>query len=433
MDRARAKVKSLILPGNLAQEFGLTREGKRHTVRPLRPIIDSSGNSVKTTGLSTIDYFRRASIYGLLAGVLVGLTNLWPQPGVAQDEDLPRILSRSVVFNHPSVDPYDCNNHYGFNHAPSVAALPDGRLLVAWFSGPFEASVQQVILSSYSSDAGRTWGPAEVLQDFPRISDFDPAFIADGSRTWFFFSAGRENRYPPVHDEKNRVGVNSFKTYLRLMEDSGEKWSEPRVLKERVYCRSNGIRLSSGELLLPIYAIPSEAGVMKSTNDGATWRRCGAVRTLAGAGEPSIAELKSGAVMMVLRTTDGHLWRAVSRDKGETWSAPEQTKIAAATTSHNIFRSSNGRLLLTLNEAPPNVRTPLTMRVSKDDGGTWGAPLELDAVVVPKEGDSVWAREVSYPSVAELKDHTVIVVWAKLIISDTEQYGDIEAVRIQVR
>lgn len=111
------------------------------------------------------------------------------------------VLSRSTVYEHPSGDPYDRANRFGFNHAPSVTLLADGRLLAAWFSGPFEASVDQVILGAYSSDQGKTWTPAEVRQDFPHTSDFDPAFVSNGSRTWLFFSRGRWNRYPFVRIE----------------------------------------------------------------------------------------------------------------------------------------------------------------------------------------------------------------------------------------
>ena len=68
------------------------------------------------------------------------------------------MFSRSIVFEHPCADPYNLENCHGFNHGPSVTVLPDGHLVCAWFSGPFEASVQQVILGSYSSDGGRTWG-----------------------------------------------------------------------------------------------------------------------------------------------------------------------------------------------------------------------------------------------------------------------------------
>jgi predicted neuraminidase len=341
-------------------------------------------------------------------------------------------LSRSAVFVHPSSDPYDCRDHYGFNHAPSVVALPDGRLLAAWFSAPFEASVNQVILGAYSADGGLTWGPPVVLQDFPRVSDFDPAFIAGGHRVWFFFSAGRENRYPPLRDEKDRVGVDSFKTYCRVTEDSGRTWSAPRVVGQKIYCRSNGIRLSTHDLLLPVYSIPSQASVMRSTDDGVTWKRYGTIKTPAGAGEPSIVQLKSGAVLMVLRTTDGFLWETKSMDRGETWSDPVRTNIKAAATSHNLYRLRDGRLLLTLNESPPHIRTPLNLHVSTDDARSWGKPLRLAQVRIPQKGEAVWDREVCYPSVAELKDGTVVIVWARLVLSDRKQYGDIESARIQV-
>jgi predicted neuraminidase len=350
-----------------------------------------------------------------------------------QEGKPPQILSRSVVFQHPSRDPYARDNFFGFNHAPSLVLLPDERLLAAWFSGPFEASVDQAILGAYSSDGGQTWGKSFVLQDFPHLSDFDPAFIADGTQTFFFFSAGRENRYPVLHDEKNRVGVASFNTYVSSSEDSGRQWSTPKVAGEHVYCRSNGVRLSTGELLLPVYEIPSRGGVLKSMDDGKSWRHYGQITTPFGAGEPSIAELKSGAVIMVLRTSDGFLWKTLSTDKGEHWSDPVRTNIHAATTSHNIFRTRDGTMLLTLNESAPRIRTPLVMRESTDDGDSWSDPVTLTEIQIPKAGDSVWAREVSYPSVAELKDGTVVVVWAKLILSDTEQWGDIEAVRIRVR
>jgi len=373
----------------------------------------------------------RGKFAWLGTGCVALLSCALTQSVLAQEAAPPRVLSRSVVFAHPSSDPYARDNFYGFNHAPSVVLLPDGRLLAAWFSGPFEASVDQVILGAYSSDGGQTWGKSFVLQDFPHKSDFDPAFIADARRTLFFFSAGRENRYPVLHEEKNQIGVASFKTYVRVTEDSGRTWSQPEVAGVRVYCRSNGIRLSTGELLLPIYEIPSRGGVLKSTDGGKTWKRHGAIVTPAGAGEPSIAELKSGAILMVLRTSDGFLWKTLSTDKGENWSEAVKTSIHAATTSHNIIRLNDGRLLLTLNESAPNVRTPLAMRVSSDDGNTWSDPVTLTHVPIPQPGDNVWAREVSYPSVVLLKDGSVVVVWAKLTLSDTEQWGDIEAVRVR--
>ena len=337
-----------------------------------------------------------------------------------------------MVYRHPSSDPYARDNLYGFNHAPSVVTLPNGNLLAVWFSAPFEASVDQVILGSYSSDSGKSWSRATVLQDVPRKSDFDPAFISDGNKTLFFYSVGRHNIYPAVRNEKNAVGLQSFNTWLRISDDSGRTWSEPRLVGEHVFCRSNGVRLSTGELLLPIYGPPDVAGVLKSTDDGRTWKRFGSISTSAGADEPTLAELSSGTVLMVLRTRDGYFWTTRSQDKGETWSRPERSQIHSAATSSNLFRLKDGRLLLTLDESTARVRTPLVMRLSSNDGESWGSPVQLDAVTVPQPGDAVWGRQVTYPSVAQLSDGTVVVVWTDILISDDQQYGDIKAARVRV-
>jgi predicted neuraminidase len=343
-----------------------------------------------------------------------------------------QVLSRSVVFAHPSEDPYDPQNRYGFNHAPSVVLLPDGRLLAAWFSGPFEASVNQLILTSASSDNGTTWSPAQSFQDFPRKSDFDPAFIADGQRTWFFFSAGRWNRYPTVRDEAEEVGPNSFSTYARFSDDSGKSWSSPVAVSPHHGSRTNGIKLSTGELLLPMENfIERDASVLKSVDGGRSWNLQGHINTPAGADEPTIVELSTGAVLMILRTRDGVLWKSVSSDKGDTWEPPEKTEMIGAATSSNLFRLKDGRLVLTHNESP-HYRTPLTIRLSGDDGATWRSPFELDAINIPSVDDPEWSKQVTYPSVAQLEDGSLLIVWARLVLSDRKQYGDIISARVRV-
>ncbi|HAF22657.1 MAG TPA: hypothetical protein DCK93_07035 [Blastocatellia bacterium] len=365
--------------------------------------------------------------------IVFGFPAEWKSMQPVQDSKI-KILQQSIVFSHPSSDPYDLKNLYGFNHAASVVALPDGRLLAAWFSGPFEASVHQLILASYSADQGMTWTAAQVFQDTPRTSDFDPAFIADGKRIWFFFAVGRWNRYPRVKDEKNEVGVNSFKVFQRHSDDSGRTWSQPEVIYENAGagCRSNGIKLSTGELILPVHGyLNPVAGVLKSIDGGRTWKRYGEITTTTVAHEPSCAELSTGEIMMVLRTGDGFLWQAFSKDKGETWSPAEKTQIVAVQSSHNLFRLKDGRILLTHNPSK-TVRTPLTMRISADGGKSWGDPTVIAEVPVPDKDSVAWAREVSYPSVTALNDDTLIVVWGELYLSNDEQYGDIHSTRVQV-
>ena len=351
------------------------------------------------------------------------------------------VLSTGDVYAYDKADPYDLGNLYGFNHAPSVTLLPDGRLLTAWFSGPYEASVHQVILGSYSSDQGQTWTDAEVLQDDPHRSDFDPAFIANEDRTWLFFTVGRWNRYPFVglrDAEKREVGIDSFKLFSRTFEGSNEAWSEPRQVMETAGwgCRSNGIILSSGELLLPIYDFhpPYTSAVLISSDDGESWERFGRVQPPdnVGAAEPTVAELPSGRLIMALRTTDGHLWTSVSSDRGKNWSAPVMSDMIAAQTSHNLFCTSKGVLVLTHNASRPPLRTPLTLRTSLDEGRTWSDPIVLDEVESADEKDVFWSRQVTYPSVIELSDGTLAIVWAKLEISNRRQSGVIRCARVKL-
>jgi hypothetical protein len=341
----------------------------------------------------------------------------------------PRVVSRSMVYQYPNRDPYDPANKYGFNHAANVSLLGDGRLMACWFSGPFEASVHQAVLCNYSADRGTKWSKAEVLSDFPRRSDFDPAFIADTRRTWLFFSAGRWNRYPFIANESVNVGVRSFQIYQRHSDDAGKAWSatEAAQVEPGFNCRNNGIRLATGELLLPVAKLGNgnESGVLKSGDGGRTWKRFGRISTPMGQDEPAIVETSTGAVLMYLRTGGGTLWRTVSRDKGETWSQPARTDIVAARSSHSLFRLRDGRLALT-HDASTSVRTPITMRLSSDDGESWDTPAVL--AEAPQGGPS--RRQVSYPSVAQLADASLIVVYSDIGISDGEQYGDIRSVRV---
>src|SRR5688572_2771541 len=127
----------------------------------------------------------RSVLLALVPAVLIlGAAATAAAENVKNAASAPQILATSQVFKYPLSDPYDLKNLHGFNHAPSIARMADGKLIAAWFSGPFEASVHQVILASTSNDDGKTWSEAQVLQDTPRVSDFDAAFIQDSARTW---------------------------------------------------------------------------------------------------------------------------------------------------------------------------------------------------------------------------------------------------------
>lgn len=352
----------------------------------------------------------------------------------------PQVIDRGVVFDYPKADPYDRNNFYGFNHAPSITQLNDGRLLGAWFSGPFEASVHQLILGCYGDATGKTWSEGTVLNDVPRKSDFDPAFIRDGQRTWLFYSVGRWDRYPFVgmrDAEKTEVGIDSYKTFARYTDDAGKTWSTETRVGEHTGSgpRSNGIKLSGGELILPLHRYDGkQPAILKSADNGKTWRKIdGPVPDeKVTASEPCIAECANGELLMIVRSRDGWLWSTRSTDRGETWSPLEKSDLPAAASSHSLIRLRDGKLALTHNPTKPPLRTQLTMRLSSDNGRTWGEAVEIDTVPAPSEGDEVYSRQVAYPSATQLPDGNVFVVWTRISVAPVEQFGKIHWAKVKV-
>jgi len=366
-----------------------------------------------------------------LRDIPIGVTSV---PGLVE--------SRSIVFEDEHSDPYDRTNLHGFNHAPSVTSLGDDRVMCIWFSGPFEASVHQLILGSISKDGGKTWGEATVVNDTPHVSDFDPAFVNAGRRTLLFFSNGRWETRPRMERSASGrpgIGVDSFHMLFKTSDDQGRSWSDAREVGAGPgwNCRSNGIRLHNGELLLPTHHLqdPFTSSVLISSDDGQTWQRGPSINTpgTTGAAEPSVAQLPDESLVMVLRTRDGNLWLTRSTDLGRSWTEPEQQDLPATSSSASLFCTSSGKLVLTHNPTTPPLRTELTLRTSTDGGQSWSAPLLLDEVQPPTKDEPLWSRQVCYPSVCELSNDLLLVVWARMALGPVCHSGVICAAHVRLK
>jgi len=346
----------------------------------------------------------------------------------------------STVFSYANSDPYDRANLYGFNHAPNVTVLPDGSLIAAWFSGAHEGDIHQLILQARSTDGGKSWSAATTLVDIPRKSDFDPAFIVKGKKTWMVFAAGRWNRYPWVgrrEAEKAQIGLDSYRLYVMESDDSGRTWSDSVVaVGKRGFSCKNGIVLKDGRILLPVYDDSGggkwATSMLRSDDDGKTWNWVGQVLAAEGkaGGEPAVVELDNGAILTAMRSRDGHIWFAQSQDAGDTWAAPWASEFDAATSSQALFRTKAGQVLLVYNACKPPERTPLALRILDQKTMKWGEPLEIARAPAP--GQDVWSSQVAYPSITELADDTLVVVWTEISLAPNAQSGKIMAARIKL-
>ena len=115
---------------------------------------------------------------------------------------------------------------------------------------------------------------------------------------------------------------------------SVDAWSPPRVIPglEPALRLANGrLAQGSGGLLLP-FTRDAWAGVLTSTDDGATWRRLGPLLPGPGAGlrYPAVVELASGRMLLLAATATHRIYRSESPDGGATWSTPAEVTTLVA-------------------------------------------------------------------------------------------------------
>src|SRR5581483_1452792 len=107
--------------------------------------------------------------------------------------------------------------------------------------------------------------------------------------------------------------------------------------------------------------------------------------------ETDVVRLKDDKLLAALRSSKVNLHFATSEDAGKSWSHVIDSGFKGQ--SPYLLRLSGGEVLLAH-------RVPQTaLHISRDDGKTWQGPYNID--------DCPGA----YPSMVELKDKTVLVVY----------------------
>jgi sialidase-1 len=232
-----------------------------------------------------------------------------------------------------------------------------------------------------SEDGGRTWGPRFTVQEniaADCVKHPNLLRLPSGEIQLFFTS-------------RNFKTFDS-KIYMRRSNDECESWGPlERLPAPEGFVLTNCDRVmrhSSGRIVLPVYwskiygkGDHYQAFCMYSDDNGKTWKesRNRMDVGMRGAEEPGMVELKDGSLYCILRTGLGRVYKAISRDRGETWSKPEPTALAAPQSQPAIKRiPTTGDLVILFNNnyepgaGHSGVRNPLNSAISRDEGKTWG-------------------------------------------------------------
>ena len=329
-------------------------------------------------------------------------------------------MEREMVLDRLPVD---------FCHASTL--LPLGKeLLCCYFGGSREGAADVGI---YLSRRGpQCWSSPQLLVNGGE-ANWNPVLCAYGGQLLLFYKEGQE--------------IAQWRTYVLRSQDGGHSWSTPQELVPgdtsggRGPVRNKCLVLSDGSL---VAGGSVEQGLWTAfvdrSEDGRTWQQSPpigirglvyeqgqktAASTIAvsqqsfygrGVIQPSLWESSPGWVHMLLRSSEGFVYRSDSTDGGRSWCDAYATDLPNNNSGLDLVKGEDGNLYLVCNPVAANwgMRSPLSLFRSRDNGQSWQRLLDLETS----------PGEFSYPA--------IVAVGGELFISYTWQRKNIAYVHINL-
>jgi len=343
------------------------------------------------------------------------------------------------------------------NHASFVASLPGGDLGCVWFGGTQEGIPDISIYFSRLVPGATQWTPALRLSDDPARSEQNPLlFNTPGGALWLLWTA--------------QLGGNQDTALVRrrISHDGGRSWGPIETLIDEMpghgtFIRSRMVVNARGEWLLPIWRCTKPpqgawsgnldtSSVLVSADEGTTWRESQVPESV-GCVHMSIVPWRDGSLLAFYRSRwADHVYRSVSNDDGQVWSAPQPIGLPNNNSSVMALTLTSGSIALVYNESSAADATGRRLSLYDDIGGTgrpvpgaaraafWGAPRAPLTLALSEDGGLTWPhrrnlevgdgycmtnnskdrlnREVSYPALCQTEDgmlHLTYTYWRQAI------------------
>lgn len=299
-------------------------------------------------------------------------------------------------------------------HASTIEKIGDDAYICAFFGGTTEGTADQAIY--FAKRIGGKWGNLTKLSEEDDMPYWNPVLLfQERSNTLYIF-------YKKGHK------IQNWKTVYKVSTNGGATWTREEELLPhdpgRGPVRTKIIPLTNGGY---IAGCSTEGDVWCAFADKADdtllqWEKGNVLsvdidtkptqnhnkiavsaQSFHGRGiiQPTLWEDAENNIHMMIRSTEGRIFRSDSIDDGKTWAKPYPTVLPNNNSGIDaVYR--DGKLHLVYNPVGETwgKRTPLTVALSLDNGASWEKVIDLET----GEG------EFSYPAIIS-RDGDLIVTY----------------------
>ncbi|HVJ88109.1 MAG TPA: sialidase family protein [Caulifigura sp.] len=333
------------------------------------------------------------------------------------------------------------------NHAPGIAELPGGELVVSWYRGSGERRADDVaVLGSRLKPGAKEWTPAEQWVDTPGFPDCNTCLMVDAQgKLWLFWPVVIANSWESalthylVADQPGGDGAPKWSAngIVLLKPDDFQKDATKSLdamlakagpipdklaagieevrkrLGDKLYQRlgwqprCKPTVLPSGRILLPLYSDTYSLSLMAISDDGGKTWFSGKPTLGFGAIQPSVVRRNDGTLVAFMR--ENGITKRVrvseSKDDGVTWGDVTSSDLPNPGSGLDALRLQSGRWLIVYNDTT-NGRNSLAVSLSDDEGRTWTKTRHLE-----KQPTGSY----HYPTVIQSKDGLIHCVYSYFV------------------
>jgi predicted neuraminidase len=290
---------------------------------------------------------------------------------------------------------------YKTNHASFLELLPNGDLLLAWFSGTKEGRDNVSIVISRLKNGTDQWNKAELVARREGYSNQNPVLFFDNRTKLLHLFHSQQ---PATTDHLTEYDAN---VWTQNSTDLGMTWSPPYDVFSRnsSFDRNRVFHRLNGEWAIPMYyAVKDNSkqySVFKSTTDGIMWNET-IFNNSFYLVQPSVIRPQPGKPTLVVYYRDRrhqNIYKAVSADDGATWTAPQPTSFPNNNAGIQARALLNQHIVIVYNPTHDD-RHPLRISLSEDGGITWPYSRDLESGPGPR---------YSYPCILQTADEYIHV------------------------